>query len=741
MLGCTCVRNMFAGLSTLLRAAGSCVEWDDPTVQNLCRGLAGYYVVILSIILLADGYLFLVFLGIGFIWGTISKNNSNPPTSHITDASEYHVEHLAVDEPLSEAAFVNEYKTLELFYPPLTNACTQLIEYFLEEFVVSWWKPLNEHGSPDFLDSIRARLNGSVSRLEKMLIKQKRNDLVMATVFGVANTLIIHMRECKAYEVADVPLDIYVEEHPQSPFAQLLSRAEQQNQMRALSSTILRRMLPKTDTDSGVVMRLLRELLATHLFGNILHACSDPDFINSWIVHYLAKDQPMVATEDNTDTEGDIFRDVVEKATEHVIASQAADIEPSISSNISINTNVEKMIPRQLVYAHGTINFSVMDNSPDQGDRIDKETLSFIIQIERPAMEETSVSEGGGYVITRTYPDFEVFHAILLANNPKRVARLGLRLPLDRARSWLKRGNQASAAGPVDSQSIGDSLERYLQLVVADDELGCEPAIVGFLAKERGDSESSFADSYGGSSNNSGEDSVVNSPTISVSSPSQLSVSRAISRFTSTRSKRKMGQESPTQGPLIPSATVEEEVVAPVVSIVPTGIEKKAEGETLSPDDVELLIETTFALVVEMFDLTTTNNKAWMRRSLLNLIREIVRRLYTELVAEQYNDYIQTLLSPDALTQQVTDLVQRFWPDGRWSPGGASRTDGEIEATRRQARTLLIQDAIPNALRQLIGDQNCSLSMERVWQRLQDPALNRVVILQLLERTLKPIFG
>ncbi|KAI9033791.1 PXA domain-containing protein [Phycomyces nitens] len=707
-----CVRIMFAGLRTTLTTVGSCVEWDDPTIQSLAYGIVGYYVVILSIVLLADGYLFLVFLGIGFVWGTL-KNNSRP-SAHISNASEYHVEHLAVDEPLSEAGFVTEYKSLELFYPPLTVACTQLIEYFLQEFVVSWWKPLNEHDSPDFVDSVRARLNGSVSRLEKMLMKQKRNDLVMATVFGVANTLIIHMRECKAYESAEVSLDVYVEEHPQSPFAQLLSREEQQSQMRALSSTILRRMLPKTDTDSGIVVRLLRELLATHLFGNILYACSDPDFINSWIVHHLAGEKPVVATEEA----GDGFRSVVEKATEDVIASQTPDIEPSTSG---ITNTIEKP-PRQLVYPHGTINFSVMDNSPDHTD---KDALSFIIQIERPAVEET-VSEGGGYVITRSYPDFEVFHAILLANNPKRMARLGLRLPLDRARSWLmKRGSQGSGTGMIDSQTIGDSLERYLQLVVMDEELGCETAIVGFLAKERGDSEGTFADSYG-------DDSAANSPTIS-SSPSQLSVSRAISRFTSTRSKRKLGQEIPTQAPLIPAPL---EGVPAMVS----GVEKKAEEE-LSPDDVELLIETTFALVVELFDLTTTNNKAWMRRSLLNLIREIVRRLYTELVAEQYNDYIQTLLSPDALTQQVTDLVQRFWPDGRWNPGGPSRTEEEIEATRIQARTLLVQNAVPGALRQLIGDQNCSQAMERVWQRLQDPALNRVVILQLLERTLKPIFG
>jgi hypothetical protein len=161
----------------------------------------------------------------------------------------------------------------------------------------------------------------------------------------------------------------------------------------------------------------------------------------------------------------------------------------------------------------------------------------------------------------------------------------------------------------------------------------------------------------------------------------------------------------------------------------------------LSAMDTELLIETTFALIVEIFELTTANNKAWMRRSLLNLLREIVRRSYTELVAKKYNDYIQAYLSPNALVGWMQLIKDTFWPDGIYNLNNNERTLEEKKQTKQLARQLLVQRAVPGGVRQLIGDQNCTLAMDRIWARLQDEELNRVLILQVLERVAKPLFG
>jgi hypothetical protein len=95
--------------------------------------------------------------------------------------------------------------TLDLFYPPLTKSVDQLLQYFYRDFVYSWWNPLQSGYDEEFERAINVRLNAAVTNIEKTLLKQERNDIVMAIMYGLANTLIIHMVS-KKYRGA--PIDI-----------------------------------------------------------------------------------------------------------------------------------------------------------------------------------------------------------------------------------------------------------------------------------------------------------------------------------------------------------------------------------------------------------------------------------------------------------------------------------------------------------------------------------------------------
>lgn len=681
-------------------------------------------------------------------------------------------------------------------------------------------------------------------------------------------------------------MDAYVVENPQSPFAQLLSKKEQHQQLRGLSNTILKRILPVTDMNSHVVNCMLKELLATHLFGNILATCSDPDFINGWIVQYLGDSSDGSHDIANSDTplnEADGLRSLVEKATEDAMAAEQRqqqqqnysshnelhsdtehDIEkvnkkhgdlskltndqddlplssynqptptlppmtpepirphpphdaaaassvrpqPAISAEdskrrMTLSKADEVMLQSPMIYAYGTVSFSVMDISPPQDmDNVDKASLMYIIQIERPALQESSGSEGGGYVITRTYNDFDVFQALMRAKHAKRVARLNLRLPLDVTRSWLLRkkkpaigngatnistssaNNSSSNISSNDSEVIPHGLERYLTTVVGDAELGRDPLILAFLRKERAtehgttQTELPFAEEYKdelvaysatpplavdttpaatsmGSRAMSlfGRSSISSTPTMT--SPSLSSSTGSLIQDESgmdmatkhhrdrqgsifTNSDNSIGgnddddnnnnDNDDDDDPLPPSKPTYEAPPPP-------------QQKPLSAMDTELLIETTFALIVEIFDLTTANNKAWMRRSLLNVLREIVRRSYTELVAKQYNHYIQAYLSPQALVGWMTLIQDKFWPGGVFAASHTRRSDDDKKQTAILAKQYLVQRAIPGGVRQLIGDQNSTLAMERIWARLQDEDLNRVLVLQVLERVIRPLFG
>ncbi|CDH50955.1 predicted protein [Lichtheimia corymbifera JMRC:FSU:9682] len=902
---------------------------DDSSVQTLKTIVAGVAGALYASLLVANGYYFPLFIVLGFALGAVFFSNQQQERfNNLT----FETRPLIGKDGEQAIATTNDNDTLRLFYPPLTTAVDKLITYFCRDFVLTWWTPLNPQHDPEFERSVKSTLNGAVHRVEKLLLKQERNDIVMATLYGIANVLIIHMRECRNLESSGMSLEGYTALNSQSPFAQLLSHHEQHQQMRGLSTTMLKRMLPTNDTDSVVLMSLFRELLASHLFDNILDTLSDPDFINYYIVDYLSADRSKdAAGQSEADDNGEGIRSVVERAAESLMAAgldheegsreqptttsnntvhqeespmvdsprtsmtlsqprSSSEIHPSASApDLSVppqsqttndtlpsipedssrnhhptaitNNNASKKktsSPRPsydaapMIYEPGTVHFSVMDISTPSGNEPtpDKNKLMFIVQIERPATAEDhqAGSEGGGYVITRTYADFEVFHAIISARHTKRVARANLRLPLDPVyRSWLKLGANGNAGGNNggpsmhDPDSISRALEAYLHTVVQDNEMGRDSIILAFLRKERrqgpdgGDPavDISFADEYmdeigsyaalsaaagqppGATTTNTlngAQSSVGKAFSMLARAPSLAvkSVSRTVSEtwdetgMTTASSspgpepsRRWFGRKTTREGSIcstVSSGTIEDESLTSPrqhqqqqqhTSITPpSSFSEKEEDEyimeeedeegldedeqsrrrrqqvvdeqenappkdephqikskPLSPMEIELLIETTFALVVEIFDLTTANNRAWMRRTLLNVLREIVRRSYTEIIAQHYTTYMQDYMSPEALVHLCEKVMEKFWPNGRYGDPSPPRTEEQKEASRQEARTLLMTAAVPSGVRQLIGDQNCSAAMDRLWKRCQNQELNRVLMLQLLERLMRPIFG
>lgn len=342
-------------------------------------------------------------------------------------------------------------------------------------------------------------------------------------------------------------------------------------------------------------------------------------------------------------------------------------------------------------------------------------------------------------------------------------------------------------------EAVGQALEKYIDSVVQDPELGTDTILIPFLRKETrseigdGGTVVSFTEEFKEESmaalasltdnTNRSTRSLFSRNSISSlradSLDERMSVDQQENRwFSKTRAgsissmhSNLSKNDSPTttdedEEPLSKRFNEEELDITTATAISPSLTpssspplpspqqqqrkENPITNKALSPMDVELLIETTYALIVEIFNLTSTNNKAWMRRSILNLLREIVRRTYTEFISEQYCDFVNQYMSPDAIVAMLNKLGDQFWPEGKWMLDGkeqSKRTDQDKEESKQLARAMLMTEVIPNPVRQLIGDQNCNTAMDRIWARCQDPQLNRVLILQVMERIIKPILG
>jgi hypothetical protein len=593
----------------------------------------------------------------------------------------------------------------------------------------------------------------------------------------------------------------FVIENPQSPFSQLLSEEEQHQQLLALSQTFLKRTLPAQDRDSLIIMSLLKELLATYVFGSLLDNLSEPDFLNCWIIDLLSSSEEtskeaitstisaaVLAEQQQQQSETEESSSPTEQQQQHQVTPPDTPESQRVNQLKPIKKIEDPTV--KMVFPKGSVNFTIMDiSAPQENEQSpNKIELVYIIQIERPAMEDQlGGSEGGGYVITRTYADFEAFYTILCARHVKRATKLQLKLPLDNntAKSWLKSSlsqGKKKKLPPLDT--VSGALEQYINVVVQDVELGTDNIILPFLRKERrseigdGGVVVSFAEEFQeetkaayaslveagngkGSSrslfsrNSTGAN---GSPSLSNTKQQDIMEERhsmdqqdtkwfapkrtgSISSMHSQLSKL----DSPIEYHDEEKVSVQElEEATTPLSATPQRRDTPSVNKALSAMDVELLIETTYALIVETFNLTSTNNKAWMRRSILNLLREIVRRTYAEFISEQYSDFVNEYMSPDAIVGMLNTLGEQFWPEGKWMSSEkelVKRTEEDKEKSKELARIMLMSEVIPNAVRQLIGDQNCNTAMDRIWARIQDPELNRVLILQVLERIIKPILG
>lgn len=82
---------------------------------------------------------------------------------------------------------------LQLSDTTLCEKTNRLVDLALRDFVSTWWSPMNFYSSKEFEDEVRITMNVTLENFERAILAHDSNDLIMAMVYGVANSLIIHM--------------------------------------------------------------------------------------------------------------------------------------------------------------------------------------------------------------------------------------------------------------------------------------------------------------------------------------------------------------------------------------------------------------------------------------------------------------------------------------------------------------------------------------------------------------------
>ncbi|KAJ1659091.1 Sorting nexin-20 [Dispira simplex] len=191
--------------------------------------------------------------------------------------------------------------------PRVQGAVSNLIDLILRDFIDYWYDPLEVSRSGELRRHVRYVLTTAVANFSQSMQQDKVNLAVLIS-YAVANTVIVHLREYRQFEVSGCTVSEYLKTCPDSLFHHLANHEAQVKHLLDLAHFLLGRLLPARDRESPVVFALMSEIMATSILEPMVMSLCDPDRINMAIVaSFNQRSEPSTVT--TPQTSGDIGKD------------------------------------------------------------------------------------------------------------------------------------------------------------------------------------------------------------------------------------------------------------------------------------------------------------------------------------------------------------------------------------------------------------------------------------------------
>ncbi|XP_034038216.1 sorting nexin-25 [Thalassophryne amazonica] len=146
----------------------------------------------------------------------------------------------------------------------------------------------------------------------------------------------------------------------------------------------------------------------------------------------------------------------------------------------------------------------------------------------------------------------------------------------------------------------------------------------------------------------------------------------------------------------------------------------------------DALAEPCFMLIGEIFELRGMFK--WVRKTLIALVQVTFGRT----INKQIRDTVNWIFSEQMLVCYISVFRDTLWPNGTLAPRVRVRSDSERNETKERAQQKLL-DNIPDALANLVGQQNARYGIIKVFNALQEASANKHLLYVLMEMLLKEL--
>lgn len=146
----------------------------------------------------------------------------------------------------------------------------------------------------------------------------------------------------------------------------------------------------------------------------------------------------------------------------------------------------------------------------------------------------------------------------------------------------------------------------------------------------------------------------------------------------------------------------------------------------------DALAEPCFMLIGEIFELRGMFK--WVRKTLIALVQVTFGRT----INKQIRDTVNWIFCEQMLVCYISVFRDTFWPNGKLAAHVKIRTDSERSETKERAQQKLL-DNIPDALANLVGQQNARYGIIKIFNALQEASANKHLLYVLMEMLLKEL--
>ncbi|EZF22227.1 hypothetical protein H112_04870 [Trichophyton rubrum D6] len=185
--------------------------------------------------------------------------------------------------------------------PATEAALTALTNSVIADYVSWWYKPILP-SEDEFPEACRNTLVSMVLAVSSRISRKRPADMFLQFATNSTSFMIVFFSELSAAvgtvttgsrPVAD-SIDEYLDKHPESSLANVLSSTQQEKKLGLVGTDILKTFLEPSVYNCGPLRIFLREVLSRLILQPTIDMCSDAEYINTWIVYLLEQGEPQL---------------------------------------------------------------------------------------------------------------------------------------------------------------------------------------------------------------------------------------------------------------------------------------------------------------------------------------------------------------------------------------------------------------------------------------------------------------